>query len=364
MNRPNVDITTAIWLGMRRSTGGETAGVVRPSGLELTSVPYPDYPTKAVTKLSEKVNSYKPDPKRVDEKYLLECCKQALLAVAQGNFGIGNCIVDTEGSLTGRPGEILLTGHNQLMYPHYRSDRHGEMVVLDDFEDKLASGHWGKKYRSNDPLPSGITLYTQLESCTMCLARIANSGIARCLYGAPDNGGGMVHLLCNLPPTYTALANRQFHNAADISKELIDLCMQCFAVTGTQVGKQLMNRAGSDPKDYSYCDPMFYDGVRERMYADPTGFYRDPGDYDPEFCQDSSNWLSKSQTQGPGGKDVTGDICRCRGPNCVPAIQHEIKHKGGMCVRECTEGEKGCFRVGNARVTYKYCNNPGHSSGI
>lgn len=353
MNK-TTDVTTAIWLGLRHSSEPELTVRGSISGAS----PYPGYPSAAVRKLHSKVYAYKPDPKHADDYYLLECCKEALIAVQEGNFGIGNVLVDTEGSLTGQPGKILLKGHNELMYPYYRSDRHGEMVVLDDFEEKLANGYWGKKYKASDPLPSGITLYTQLESCVMCLARIANSGIARCLYGAPDNGGGMVHLLCNLPPTYTALANRQYHNAADISKELITLCMQCFAVTGNQVGKQLMARGGTNPKDYSYCDPMFYNGVRERMYADPTGFYRDSGNDDPEFCQMSSNWISKSKNIGPNGENVTSQVCKCRGSGCVPAASFGIKNAGGLCVRECEDNEEGCIEVGNARLTYRYCNNP------
>ena len=192
------------------------------------------------------------------------------------------------------------------MYPYYRSDRHGEMVILDDFEEKLANGHWGKKYKSSDPLPDGITLYTQLESCVMCLARIANSGIARCLYGAPDNGGGMVHLLCNLPPTYTALVNRQYHNAANISKELIQLCMECFSVTGSQIGQQLMKRAGKNPPNYKYCDPMFFDGVRSRMYADPTGFYRDPGNSPGLTSSSSGQYSSSSPVTGLSTSVIVG----------------------------------------------------------
>ena len=228
-------------------------------------------------KLKQQVDSYQPNPQYSDDIYLKVCCQEALIAVKEGTFGIGCCLVDTEGTLTGTKGVIAVKGHNQLMYPYFRSDAHGEMIVLDDFEKKLANGYWGKKYAPNDPLPSGLTLYTQLESCVMCLARIANSGIARCLYGAPDNGGGMVHLLCQNPPTYTALLNRQIHDVANVSSDLMQLCMQCFIITGAIVGAKLMQRAGKTIPNYDYCKPMYNVGIRSRQSLDLQGFIRDPG---------------------------------------------------------------------------------------
>lgn len=228
--------------------------------------------------LAARIDAYVVQPSMYpDDQYMKICCQQALLAVKQGNFGIGNCIVDTLGTLTGVPGTVVGVGHNQLMYPYFRSDGHGEMVTLDEFEEKLANGFFGRVYGSSDPLPAGLTLYTQLESCQMCLARIANSGIARCLYGAPDNGGGAVHLMCQLPPTYISLLNRQKHDVARVSPEMIQLCFDAFNINVGEVATKLNARSGPNTVQQGYCLPQYGSAVRSTELYDVSGYNREAG---------------------------------------------------------------------------------------
>jgi len=40
--------------------------------------------------------------------------------------------------------------------------------------------------------PRGVTLYTTLEPCAMCLAAAMYAGVSRLVYGASDPGGGAV----------------------------------------------------------------------------------------------------------------------------------------------------------------------------
>jgi len=49
--------------------------------------------------------------------------------VASGNFGVGCIIVDVYGN-------VIVQGHNEVFHPYFRSDRHAEMVVMREFEDK------------------------------------------------------------------------------------------------------------------------------------------------------------------------------------------------------------------------------------
>lgn len=138
-------------------------------------------------------------------------CILALEAVNCGNFGIG-CIL-TDGN-----GDVVIQGHNKVFNPYFRSDRHGEMVVMDAFESTYP------EITSMD----GYTLFTSLESCPMCMARLITSGVDTILYLAPDSTGGMVHMIDNLPPVWIELASRQTWGAAECSPELISAADSIF----------------------------------------------------------------------------------------------------------------------------------------
>jgi len=63
-----------------------------------------------------------------DDKYVWLTDVLALKAVDSGNFGVGCILVDLHGN-------VVFQGHNEVFNPYFRSDRHAEMVVMDDFED-------------------------------------------------------------------------------------------------------------------------------------------------------------------------------------------------------------------------------------
>ena len=176
------------------------------------------------------LKSYTIDDTYLDDKWAHECCILALKAVEEGNFGVG-CV------LLGPDGQVVTRGHNQVFQPHFRSDRHAEMVVMDDFEDQNPSIASMKGYR----------LYSSLESCPMCMARLIASGCEAILYVAPDLEGGMVHLESELPPIWRRLVDQQHQrwDVAECSPELKSAAFQIFLINAEELNNKLSGRSGA-----------------------------------------------------------------------------------------------------------------------
>lgn len=294
--------------------------------------------TSKLQDLIEKVNNYNPLPdgkdsdgniiKHADEVYLKICCQLALRAVSFGNFGIGCLIVDPDDKIKSflKNAKVIIDGKernyldfihtmlesfgykniesdpilnkivglglNMIFYegwfsgeqkPHVRSDRHGEMVAMDLFEDAVASVEYQSAFQSS--MPAGLTLYTQLESCPMCMSRLASSSISAVHHGAPDNGGGMVHKLCDLPPIFIGLTSTQKFQPAFISgsvngkrdESLISLCFECFGINVVDVGTKQNNRSFGCPDNcpqMEYCRPETDSLMFKRAAYDQSGWTR------------------------------------------------------------------------------------------
>lgn len=160
-----------------------------------------------------------------DDRYVWLTCVLALEAVDAGNAGIGCILVDGAGS-------VVVRGHNEVFKPYFRSDRHGEMVVMDEFEDT----------HQDITKLEGYTLYTSLESCPMCLTRLINSGVSTVLYAAPDMTYGMVRQMKDLPPAWIELAQRQTLGQATCSRELIDAANKIFLLNIDELNDKLKSR--------------------------------------------------------------------------------------------------------------------------
>jgi tRNA(Arg) A34 adenosine deaminase TadA len=128
-------------------------------------------------------------------------------------------------------GQVIVQGHNQIFSPHFRSDRHAEMVVLDDWEDARTSSARGP-----------LTLYTSVEPCPMCLVRLSTSAVHRVLFAAPDLPGGMVHRLTNLPPFWIELARRKTFGQAECAADLIQAAGQIFLLNLEELTAQVKAR--------------------------------------------------------------------------------------------------------------------------
>lgn len=166
--------------------------------------------------IRERVENFKPSNKH--DEYVKEAVLEAVKAAEEGNFGVGAIMVDN------KTGEIVLRGRNKV-FSDSRSDLHAEMDVMNKFE-----ALYGKNSRKNI---GNYTLYTSLECCPMCFARLITSGIKEVYYGAEDEQGGMVHLKDNMPSKWKELMEGRTFEQAKCSKELAVLGEEVFLSTIT-----------------------------------------------------------------------------------------------------------------------------------
>lgn len=175
--------------------------------------------------LEEKVRAFLPDPEYPDDPFIIIALQEAIAAGKEGNFAVGAVLVRENG-------EIVERGHNRVFNPHFRSDLHAEMDVITRFEER---------FREIDGMKSFI-LYTSLEPCPMCFARLITSGVGKVLYASADEYGGMVHRLEHMPPAWTELAKRQKFAKARCSPELSDLALKIFLTTAAENNRKLKER--------------------------------------------------------------------------------------------------------------------------
>jgi cytosine deaminase len=168
------------------------------------------------------LGAYQPRAEHPDDPCAWLTCTLALEGVAADNFGVGAALVDGAG-------RVLAEGHNQVFHPYFRSDRHAEMVVLERWEDG----------RPERPWPGGLTLYTSLEPCPMCLVRLCNADVRRVLFASPDPLGGMAQRLDGLPPSCRDLARGKTFAPARCSPELADAAAQIFRLNLDELNARL-----------------------------------------------------------------------------------------------------------------------------
>jgi cytosine deaminase len=157
------------------------------------------------------LTGYQPRPELPDDTFAWLTCTLALEGVAADNFGVGAVLVDGTG-------QVVAQAHNQVFHPCFRSDRHAEMVLLEDWEADQRQRPW----------PGGLTLYSSLEPCPMCLVRICNADVQRVLFTAPDPVCGMCQRIDGLPPIWLELARRKTFAQARCSQELTHAADQLF----------------------------------------------------------------------------------------------------------------------------------------
>ncbi|MBN1890260.1 MAG: nucleoside deaminase [Thermoflexales bacterium] len=176
----------------------------------------------------ERIQSHLPSGSNgyVDEGLSVIACRQALDAVAQGNYGVGCVLVDPAG-------QVVEQGHNQVFTPYFRSDRHAEMVVMDAFEDH---------YQGVEDM-SGYMLLSTLEPCPMCLTRLIAARVGTVKYIVPDSGGGMVSHMDCLPMSFINLAQHQSFVQASSSPAIQKLATDLFLLNLHEMRARLFKRS-------------------------------------------------------------------------------------------------------------------------
>jgi tRNA(Arg) A34 adenosine deaminase TadA len=154
----------------------------------------PDDQIKVILqKLEVFLDGLQPDKAFPDDIYAKAANIQALISVKQGGYGIGCVLIDKDGS-------IIAAAHNSQIQKR-RSDLHGEMTLLTNFENS----HKSKKYMNLYVYKPGLIVFSSAEPCPMCFIRINSAG-ADTKYCTPGPEDGMVTRVSCLPPSWRDMA--------------------------------------------------------------------------------------------------------------------------------------------------------------
>ena len=179
---------------------------------------------QSIDAIDARIQKLRPNPEFKDDGFGLVVINQALISLKEGSGGIGACLVDEES------GKVVATGRNRQYRPYFRSDLHAEMDLLNRYEDWLRKR--GGKDSGMDPRDCGhLVLVSSVEPCPMCLTRIINAGIKKMVYVTPDEKGGMVSRMDQLPPFWKQRALQCEYRQAVCSPEIQQVARDLFDVT-------------------------------------------------------------------------------------------------------------------------------------
>jgi len=173
-------------------------------------------------KLSGYLNNFVADKRFIDDKYAKASSLQALKSVQEGGYGIGAVLIDSNGN-------ILEAAHNNQLQLH-RSDLHGEMSLLTQFEQKKYSA----KYINAYVYKPGLVVFSSAEPCPMCFIRLATVGVTT-LYCTPGPDDGMVNRVSCLPPAWAELAAKHSFkkgNCSPVMQKIAHLLFFSFLLDG------------------------------------------------------------------------------------------------------------------------------------
>jgi tRNA(Arg) A34 adenosine deaminase TadA len=148
-----------------------------------------------------------------DQQLGMVACREALVAAQRGNYGVGAVLVNPKGG-------IVAQGQNTVFYPHFRSDLHAEMVVMNAFEER---------HPEVDSM-RGYTLLCSIEPCPMCFARLLAAGVQNVKFLAEDTWGGMVNHRQCLPAAWQRLGQRQAIGRAEVAESLRQFALDVFLI--------------------------------------------------------------------------------------------------------------------------------------
>jgi tRNA(adenine34) deaminase len=175
-------------------------------------------PPDEMTRIEAELTTFAAEPKNPDNPFVVVCLREAIAGSREGSGGVGACLVREA------TGEIVERGHNRQYSPHFRSDLHAEMDLLNRYEDRIRTPKPTPGTTGNPrQMYEGLVLYSSFEPCPMCTTRILNTGITRILSAAPDPLGGMTSRIDGLPPFWRQLATGKIFAPAQCDRRLTEL---------------------------------------------------------------------------------------------------------------------------------------------
>lgn len=158
-------------------------------------------------KLETYLVNFRPSAEYPDDVYARESNLQALKSVKEGGYGIGAVLVDPSG-------KIIWEAHNSQIQKH-RSDLHGEMTLLTEFENSRMA----KKYVNIYVYRPGMMVFSSAEPCPMCFIRLATAGVDT-KYCTPGPEDGMVTRVSCLPSSWRDMASKHKFEKGNCSPEM------------------------------------------------------------------------------------------------------------------------------------------------
>lgn len=191
----------------------------------------PAAPAPDLDRILKRIEAYTPDPRYPDDPFILVTLREAVSGKQEGSGGVGACLVMES------TGEIVERGHNRQYSPHFRSDLHAEMDLLNRFENRRNIQRSVDGTSQNPRQVDGLVLYSSFEPCPMCLTRIINAGIKKTLYAVPDPMGGMCGRISQLPPFWRDMARGRLYCPASCSPELKKIAIELFGHYAARITK-------------------------------------------------------------------------------------------------------------------------------
>jgi len=156
------------------------------------------------------------------EHFSLAALEEGIVALEEGNYGIGAVVVVD--------GKIVVREHNRVLFPAFDSKGHAEMRALDEMERLGIKGD----------------LYGTLEWCPMCYTRTLLAGVGKAFFIAEDPGNGMVWQLRHVRQQYWSQSiwhmfatDGRALAQANVRPEYKQLGWDMFALTREQIDLQL-----------------------------------------------------------------------------------------------------------------------------
>ncbi|GGK59563.1 nucleoside deaminase [Amphritea balenae] len=182
---------------------------------------------KSIEGLIKRLASTNPNPDYLDDENALKCCRLALDAYEQGNYGVAALLLNERR-------EVVAQAENRVFSQGYNSSAHAEMILI----DQLEQGSLGHS-------PAQLTMLVSLEPCPMCLSRLLLSGIGSVRFIANDSDGGMISRLNSYPPAWRNLVQLQNHYRAHVSEPVLKIAEDLAAMNLANLRHKLFMHIGS-----------------------------------------------------------------------------------------------------------------------
>ncbi|MFP4291332.1 MAG: hypothetical protein ACLFQ0_06875 [Cyclobacteriaceae bacterium] len=181
-----------------------------------------DNKAQVLSKIQQYLSSYVPSPSYADDAAAKASVLWALKGAQDGGYGIGAVMFHQQAG--------LLHGAYNAQLQKERSDLHGEMNLLNEFEQKKKFRRYLKSWAftgGEAVYDSSLTVISSAEPCPMCFVRLSIAGVAT-KYVTPGPDDGMTKRIDCLPPFWAGLARENTFEVAQASPVLQQLAHVLF----------------------------------------------------------------------------------------------------------------------------------------